>query len=103
MKLQYIALSASLLFAPALYADNKTLDIAIGAGVGAVIGNEVGGREGAILGGAVGAAIGSGDDGGKRYSPRQTEAPIRHDVDERSGRAPSGYHCPPGQAKKGRC
>ncbi len=44
MKLQHIALSTLLLVSPALYAANKTLDAAIGAGVGAAIGNEVGGR-----------------------------------------------------------
>ncbi len=103
MKLQHLALSALLVTSPALYAGNKTLDAAIGAGVGAAIGNEVGGREGAILGGAVGAAIGTADSDGKRHTSRQPETSIRYEVNERSGGSPSGHHCPPGQAKKGRC
>jgi hypothetical protein len=103
MKLQHIALSAALLFSPALYADNKTLDVAIGAGVGAAIGNEVGGRNGAILGGAVGAAIGSADSGDNRHSTHKADTSIRYEVEESRGGHPAGYHCPPGQAKKGRC
>lgn len=99
MKLLNVALTAAILFSPALYADNKTLETAVGAGIGAAIGNEVGGRNGAILGGAVGAAIGSSGQDGARHS-----APVVHyEVNDNKGGHPSGYHCPPGQAKKGRC
>lgn len=99
MKLLHATLAAAILFSPALYAGNNTLETAVGAGVGAAIGNEVGGRDGAIIGGAVGAAIGSSGQDSNRHS-----APVVHyEVNEHKAEQPSGYHCPPGQAKKGRC
>jgi len=92
-------------------ADNSTLDAAIGGGLGgaagAAIGNEIGGRDGAILGGALGAAAGTaittekGRDHGK-HVPRATS--YRGQVMHKSHPVGHpGYHCPPGQAKKGRC
>ena len=86
---------------------DSTLDAAIGGGLGgaagAAIGNEVGGRNGAIVGGAIGAATGAAitTDDRRDASP----PPERVYVAPRpapAGRGP-GYHCPPGQRKKGRC
>ena len=86
-----LALSVS---APAVALDDETADAAIGGGLGgaagAAIGNEVGGRTGAILGGAAGAA------GGAAIT---TDGDSDHDRHGHRGRD----HCPPGQAKKGRC
>jgi hypothetical protein len=105
MKLRFVALALSLVAVQAS-ADNSTLDAAIGGGIGgaagAAIGNEVGGRDGAIVGGAIGAAVGTAvntDDGSHHHS-----APVAEPRYEYS-RPPvqPGYHCPPGQAKKGRC
>lgn len=84
---------ALILSARAMAFDDETVDAALGGGLGgaagAAIGNEVGGRTGAILGGAAGAAGG---------------AAITTDGDDDHDRH-RGYrgHCPPGQAKKGRC
>ena len=104
MKLHHIALSAALLFSPTLYADNKTLEAAVGAGIGAAIGNEVGGRDGAIIGGAVGAAVGtSGHSGSNHTTTHQPATSVRYEVKDKKGGHPSDRHCPPGQAKKGRC
>jgi len=87
-------------------ADSSTLDAAIGGGLGgaagAALGNELGGRDGAIIGGAIGgaagAAIATDEHGPSRRpvvetGPAYTRHPVGHPY----------YHCPPGQAKKGRC
>ncbi len=93
------------LLAANVHADNSTLDAAIGGGIGgatgAAIGNEVGGREGAIIGGAVGGATGAAaatDKAGEAATPQTHSAPH-----PRARPAQPYYHCPPGQAKKGRC
>lgn len=90
-------------------ADDQSKDAAVGGGlggaVGGAIGAEIDGRKGAIIGAGVGAAIGAAvttEEDNKRSS---------RDVDVRTGVRvtspgsghPHGYHCPPGQAKKGRC
>lgn len=87
-------------------ADSSTLDAAIGGGLGgaagAAIGNELGGREGAIVGGAIGGAAGAAvatDPGGQA---KRHEASTRTEYHRRPTGHPY-YHCPPGQAKKGRC
>ena len=98
MNMRHLILFGTLAAATSAYADNSTLNAAIGGGVGAAIGNEVGGREGAILGGAIGAAVGtSGSDREHTHSAPSTGAKIEV---KPSG---SGNFCPPGQAKKGRC
>lgn len=89
-----------------VFADSSTLDAAIGGGLGgaagAALGNEIGGREGAIIGGALGGAAGTAlatdpDVRVKRPAvepePRYYRHPVGHPY----------IHCPPGQAKKGRC
>lgn len=86
-------------------ADDDRVKAAIGGGaggaVGAVIGQELGDRNGAIVGaavgGAVGAAIATDDDGKSNSEHHESAAEFA-----RSGH-PEGRHCPPGQAKKGRC
>ena len=76
---------------------------AVGGAVGAAIGNELGDRNGAIVGAAVGAAVGTAvatdDDGDGK---RNASVPVKVEVGAASGH-PHGRHCPPGQAKKGRC
>lgn len=75
----------------------------VGGAVGAVIGEEIGDREGAIIGAGIGAAVGAavGTDEQKAERPRVAET-VR--VEVRSDHPPAhGRHCPPGQAKKGRC
>jgi len=94
-------------------ADNSTLDAAIGGAIGgaagAALGNELGGRSGAIIGGALGASAGTAittDQEDYRH-----RAPIgdhydnypRHAYPVYPNNINPGYHCPPGQAKKGRC
>ena len=84
-------------------ADNSVLDAAIGGaivgGAGAAIRNELGGRNGAIVGGALGASVGTAvtTNQGSRHG-----IPVRDQYYGGKPRNP-GYHCPPGQAKKGRC
>ncbi len=84
-------------------ADNDKVEAAIGGGVGgavgAVVGEELGDREGAIIGAAAGAAIGAAlatddDEVTELREPIVTVVEIDH---------PHPRHCPPGQAKKGRC
>ena len=88
-------------------------DAAIGGGIGgadgAVIGAEIGDRKGAIIGSAVGAAIGTAvatqpeDQGGHAAShPPVTLTPVV-EISIHAGEHPKSKHCPPGQAKKGRC
>jgi hypothetical protein len=87
-------------------ADSSTLDAAIGGGLGgaagAAIGNELGGRDGAIIGGAIGGAAGTA-------IATDPDVSVKRPVVKTGGgyhRHPAGhpyYHCPPGQAKKGRC
>jgi hypothetical protein len=96
-------------------ADNGTLDAAIGGAIGgatgAVIGNEIGGRDGAIVGGALGAAIGTTittNQGQRNIAPPRNHYYAtppgypRYQYSYPRNEGP-GYHCPPGQAKKGRC
>ncbi len=103
-----------------------TKEAAIGGGVGGALGGaigaELGDRKGAIIGAAVGAAIGAtiateggaiATEGGaiatEGGTPGHTAnlklhpeivVVIPHDEADHH---PKGRHCPPGQAKKGRC
>ncbi|MCI0653129.1 MAG: hypothetical protein L0Y39_01435 [Methylococcaceae bacterium] len=109
MKIDKILMFCVCLMAPALSNaehDNMTGKAAIGGGVGGAaggaIGAEIGGREGAIIGSAAGAALGTAvtTDGSRRPAPS-------HDYDGYYSAPRGGHpyyrHCPPGQAKKGRC
>lgn len=111
MKFQPIAI-ALVVFATsgASWAGDSKLEAAVGGGVGgalgAVIGDELGDRKGAIIGAGVGAAIGAAiatDDGGADRRHLDSGA-VEVRVDTSSGsHHRHGRHCPPGQAKKGRC
>lgn len=105
MKIPALFLLAMGLTLP-VHADSSTLDAAIGGGLGgaagAALGNELGGRNGAIIGGALGGAAGTAiatddpDTAGRpaiRPQPAYYAPAVGHPY----------YHCPPGQAKKGRC
>jgi hypothetical protein len=106
MKIKYFVLAIALSAVEA-NADNSTLDAAIGGGIGgaagAAIGNEIGGRDGAILGGALGGAIGVAvnTDEHSRQSPPPER--VHHRYLPPPEIQPYGYHCPPGQRKKGNC
>ena len=88
------------------FADDK-VEAAVGGGVGgavgAVIGEELGDREGAIIGAGVGAAVGvaiaTDDQEEPAESAENQVIVVVHDETSH----PHGRHCPPGQAKKGRC
>jgi len=108
MKLPVIALlGASLWSAPAV-AGSDSVDAAIGGalggGLGAYVGSELGGRQGAVIGGALGGATGAAVTTRKHREPEYVpyDPPPRHQH-HRYRRPPSGYFCPPGQGKKGRC
>jgi hypothetical protein len=105
MQLKYLSF-LFVLMASNANADSSTLDAAIGGGIGgaagAAIGNELGGRDGAIIGGAVGAAAGTAVS--TEQNTGSTSAPrVNYESAAPSGGQPPGFHCPPGQRKKGRC
>jgi hypothetical protein len=109
MKLNKILILGVCMLIPSLsYADHDevTVDAAIGGGIGGAaggaIGAEIGGRKGAIVGSAAGAAIGAAiaTDGPDQAHPKHHYA--RHGYYPKGGH-PHYRHCPPGQAKKGRC
>jgi outer membrane lipoprotein SlyB len=75
----------------------------VGGAVGAVVGEELGGRNGAIVGAGVGAAVGAAIATENGNEDKRNTAPKVEVVVQTSHRHPEGYHCPPGQAKKGRC
>jgi hypothetical protein len=106
MKIKYLTLAILLSTAQA-NADNSTRDAAVGGGVGgaagAAIGNEVGGRDGAIIGGALGGALGAAI--GTEQHSYQESGPeyVDYEYAPTGAGHPKGYHCPPGQRKKGRC
>lgn len=76
---------------------------AIGGGAGAAIGEELGGRDGAILGGAIGGAVGAAIATDEDRADRTRSTPIVRPIIVPDNQHPAGRHCPPGQAKKGRC
>ena len=100
-------------------ADNSALEAAIGGALGgaagAALGNEIGGRNGAIVGGAVGASVGTAiatdpdhrhnapARGQYNYYPSDTYPAYPGNAYPVRPADAHGYHCPPGQAKKGRC
>ena len=103
-----ISIGLLTLAATTVQADDKVKAAAgggIGGAVGAVIGEELGDREGAIIGAGIGAAVGvavATDENKSKNSNTQPKAtPVI--VIERDSPPAHGRHCPPGQAKKGRC
>ena len=95
-------------YAAQVFADDATkVELAVGGGiggaVGAVVGNELGDRKGAIVGSALGAAIGT-PIVTKDKKPKVKSTPrVAVDIAIESTDHRRGRHCPPGQAKKGRC
>lgn len=112
MNIRHLILLTAIFSGP-IAADDSTLDAAIGGGVGgavgAAIGNEAGGREGAIAGGAIGAAVGTAittkDSASSSSDNKVAKEPAMtgYHPAPGSGAHPGSRHCPPGQAKKGRC
>lgn len=107
MQFRYLVFLGMLALGVNANAGDDKVEAAIGGGVGgavgAVVGEELGDKKGAIIGAGVGAAVG---------------AAIAVDEDDHHDRKPEGHgsvevvtygghphyrHCPPGQAKKGRC
>lgn len=94
----------------AAFAEDQTKEAAVGGGVGGAIGGAIGaeidGRNGAIIGAGVGAAVGAAvaTEGDKSQPDHKGNAHTDAEVNHAVGIGhPKGYHCPPGQAKKGRC
>jgi len=87
-------------------AGDTTLDAAIGGGIGGAaggaVGAELGGRDGAILGGALGAAVGTAISTDSASRAPYDRVEVYRDNRRHYGH-PFYRHCPPGQAKKGRC
>ena len=106
MKINYLVLAIALSAVQA-NADDSTLNAAIGGGIGgaagAAIGNEVGGRDGAIIGGALGGAVGVAVNTDKDSHQSSRPKAVHYEYTPTRGGHPQGYHCPPGQRKKGRC
>jgi hypothetical protein len=100
-----VILLLSLAGAAQLACADEKVEAAIGGGVGgavgAVIGEELGDRQGAIIGAGVGAAVGVAVATG-RENPDSSEKSNGAVVASVDGHHPA-RHCPPGQAKKGRC
>ncbi len=101
-----------LLCAASAFADDgRKTEAAVGGGVGgavgAVIGEELGDREGAIIGSAIGAAIGTAvttrKDPAAKAAPPEAAVDVNVSVTAAQRGHPKARHCPPGQAKKGRC
>jgi outer membrane lipoprotein SlyB len=117
MNLSKIFCAGLLVFSAGSAAAGDKVEAAIGGAaggaVGAIVGDEIGDRKGAIIGAAVGAAVGTaiateGNSDKRDHGDRQVE----HHGDHHDGyvhvqRVDYGHghsrHCPPGQAKKGRC
>jgi hypothetical protein len=106
MNLKYFLLILSLV-AIEVNADNSTLNAAIGGAIGgaagAAIGNELGGRDGAIMGGALGAAVGTAVNTGQESRHAAPPPRVHYEYNSYPQKRRRGHHCPPGQAKKGRC
>ena len=80
----------------------------VGGALGGVIGAELGDRKGAIVGAAVGAALGATIATADGKAGESTELKVQPKVvvvveSDHHQKHPKGRHCPPGQAKKGRC
>ncbi len=73
---------------------------AVGGAVGAAVGAEIGDRQGAIIGSALGAALGTAI--ATEEEALSNQIPVVELSIQAEGH-PKGRHCPPGQAKKGRC
>jgi hypothetical protein len=107
----FIALLLTLAMSSQAFGDGQKTKAVIGGGVGgaigAAVGDELGDRNGAIVGSAIGAAIGTAVATSDVKPHVQAHAPVYVEVDvapsRKHSKHPKGRHCPPGQAKKGRC
>lgn len=104
LRLSRFAATVTLVFASGSWAGDDTAKAAMGGALGgaagAAIGEELGDRDGAIIGGAIGGAVGAAiatDDDDSVKVNESVRAAIIVPSDH------VGQHCPPGQAKKGRC
>lgn len=107
MKCSMFVMAVLLLSAATVSADDRTraaVGGGVGGAVGAAVGEELGDRDGAIIGGAIGGALGAAiaTDDDDRHHQQSSTAPVQVEV-HASGVGHPGRHCPPGQAKKGRC
>lgn len=75
---------------------------ALGGAIGAAIGSEIDGEQGAILGSALGAATGTALATDDKQAHSRVK-PIARAYQRPPKLRSSPYHCPPGQAKKGKC
>lgn len=102
-----VAVATCILVTTQAWAEDK-VKIAVGAGVGAavgaVVGDELGDRKGAIVGSAIGAAVGTAivTQDGHDHAGEVKVVPVAVEIVVHDAH-PKGHHCPPGQAKKGRC
>ena len=101
---RFSLIGAALLCSAIVHADDDTVDAAIGGGIGgaagAAIGEKLGDRDGAIIGGAIGGAVGAAIATDDQRSPKRSEPVVMRRIEAPGHPA---RHCPPGQAKKGRC
>ena len=108
MNIKSIVAALVLLLGASAVADDDRVKTAVAAGagaaVGSVIGDELGDRKGAIIGSAVGAAVGAAvvTDGDDDHHHRSRDGVVVVAPVVSNGH-PHVRHCPPGQAKKGRC
>ncbi len=112
MRLHSILFAVVLIASAPALADTRKVDTkdaaiggAVGGAVGAVVGAEIGDRNGAIIGSAVGAAVGTAiatNEQAPSDHPALESIPVVELSVQAEGH-PKGRHCPPGQAKKGRC
>ena len=105
---QLISIGVFILAATTAQADDKVKAATgggVGGAVGAAIGEELGDREGAIIGAGIGAAVGAAiatdENNSKSVNTRSDTTSVI--VVEHDSPPAHGRHCPPGQAKKGRC
>jgi hypothetical protein len=102
--MQFSLIGAVLLCGSVVHADDDTVDAALGGGIGgatgAAIGEKLGDRDGAIIGGAIGGAVGAAIATDDERAERRSDPIVLRPVVAPSHPA---RHCPPGQAKKGRC
>ena len=87
-----------------VYSTAQFLGIFVGGALGGAVGAEVGGRNGAIIGSGVGAAVGTAiatnDHQAEQHKTPQAKVEVNYRTEKKHPH--KQYHCPPGQAKKGR-
>lgn len=106
MQFRYLVFLGLLTIGANATAGDDKVEAAIGGGVGgavgAVVGEELGDKRGAIIGAGVGAAVGAAIAVDEDDHDHKPEGHGSVEIVTYGGH-PHGRHCPPGQAKKGRC